>query len=139
LTSYLFDASAFITLVKKMDPAVTFQCIREALILDLTFYEAGNAVWKETCLTKLLSPSESVELTSSTQAVLARVKKVESEAEDFDGILELARGEKLSFYDSSYLYYAQEKDLKLVTEDRELYRKAKKHIDVQTVTELLQT
>ena len=53
---YLLDASAFILLIKKADIDSTVQCLENSLFLDLTFYEVGNAIWKESSLTKFLTP-----------------------------------------------------------------------------------
>ena len=138
MKSYLLDASAFMFLIKKADAQMAVRCLRESMILDLTFYEVGNAVWKESTLTRMLSSNESEVLTETAQTILANMEKVACEADSFRGILDLAKKEKLTFYDSSYIFFAKEKDLKLVTEDKELYLKGKKHVAVQTTADLLQ-
>ena len=131
MKSYLLDASAFIYLIKNIDEALVFRCVQESAVLDLTFYEVGNALWKEGTIAKMLSPHESEELAVNAQTILARMERVAGKADGFHGILDLARKERLSFYDSSYLWSAKEKELTLVTDDKELYNKAKKHINVQ--------
>jgi predicted nucleic acid-binding protein len=131
MKGYLLDASAFIYLIRNIDEALVFRFVQESAVLDLTFYEVGNAIWKEGTLAKILSPHESEELAVTTQIILARMEKVTGKADGFHGILDLARKERLSFYDSSYLWSAKEKELTLVTGDKELYNKAKKHINVQ--------
>ena len=55
----------------------------------------------------------------------------------FRRYLDISESEKLSFYDASYLFAAKEKGLVLVTEDKELRAKAKKHVEVQNVSILL--
>jgi predicted nucleic acid-binding protein len=61
---------------------------------------------------------------------------VTNEGEDFQKILEIAQDEKLSFYDSSYLFFAKQRGLPLVTEDKKLEMKAKKHVEVRTFATL---
>jgi predicted nucleic acid-binding protein len=133
----LLDASAFLLLVKKADVNSTVERLRDSLILDLTFYEVGNAIWKEATLTKFLTSKEAERLGTTAQTILAKVNRANSEPEDFQKILEIAQTEKLPYYDSSYLYFAKKAALPLVSEDRELRTKAKKYTDVHTVAELL--
>jgi len=106
------------------------------LILDLTFYEVGNAVWKESALLTFLTPEEAKRLGTMAQTVLAKIDQVTNEGGDFQKILEIAQHEKLSFYDSSYVFFAKQKGLPLVTEDKQLEMKAKKHVAVRTIVTL---
>jgi predicted nucleic acid-binding protein len=134
---YLLDASAFILLIKKADIDSTVQCLENSLVLDLTFYEVGNAIWKESSLTKFLTPKEAEKLMTTAETVLANINRVTNEAKDFQKILKIAKTEKLSYYDSSYVYSAKEIGLQLVTEDKELRTKARKYVDAITVSALL--
>jgi predicted nucleic acid-binding protein len=134
---YLLDASAFILLIKKADIDSTVQCLENSLVLDLTFYEVGNAIWKESSLTKFLTPKEAEKLMTTAETVLANINRVTNEAKDFQKILKIAQTEKLSYYDSSYVYSAKEIGLQLVTEDKELRTKARKYVDAITVSALL--
>jgi len=133
---YLLDASSLMLLIKKADVESTVECLQDSLILNLTFYEVGNAIWKESTLLKFLTPQEANRLGNMAQTVLSRIGQVASEGEDFQKILEIAKDEKLSFYDSSYVFFAKQKGIPLVTEDKKLELKAKKHITVQTLTTL---
>ena len=65
---------------------------------------------------------------------LAKTDRIEAETGTFQKIITIAKNERLSFYDSSYIYYAKEKELKLVTEDKKLNVKAQKYVDVQTTS-----
>jgi predicted nucleic acid-binding protein len=134
---YLLDASAFILLIKKADIDSTVQCLENSLVLDLTFYEVGNAIWKESSLTKFLTPKEAEKLMTTAETVLANINRVTNEAKDFQKILKIAQTEKLSYYDSSYVYSAKEIGLQLVTEDKELRTKTRKYVDAITVSALL--
>ena len=133
---YLLDASSLMLLIKKTDVESTVECLQDSLILNLTFYEVGNAVWKESALLKFLTPQEAKRLGTMAQIVLAKIDQVTNEGEDFQKILEIAQDEQLSFYDSSYVFFAKQKGLPLVTEDKKLEMKAKKHITVQTLATL---
>ena len=133
----LIDASSLMLLMKTANIQTELDLLRTSFILDLTFYEVGNAIWKETCLTKFLTKNESEVLRNRVQTVLARTDKILSEASNFQKILDISESEKLSFYDSSYLFAAKEKGLVLVTEDKELKTKAEKQVEVQNVATLL--
>jgi predicted nucleic acid-binding protein len=113
------------------------ECLQDSIVLDLTYYEVGNAIWKESTLTKFLTPEDSKTLEKVAQTILMKTDRITIEAAVFQKILEIAKNEKLSFYDSSYIYFAKEKNLKLITEDKQLKAKAQKYIDVQTITTLL--
>jgi predicted nucleic acid-binding protein len=133
---YLLDASSLILLIKKADVKTTIECLQDSLILDLTFYEVGNAVWKEGVLLKYLTPEEAKRIGTIAQTVLAKIGMVTNIDGDFQKILEIAQNEKLSFYDSSYVFFAKQRGLFLVTEDKKLEMKAKKHVAVRTITTL---
>lgn len=137
MKQYLLDASSFMMLVKKGTVQTTIACLQDSVVLDLTFYEVGNAIWKESTLTKFLTPNEAKALEKVVQTVLGKTDAIAAEAGTFQKILEIAKSEKLSFYDSSYIHFAKEKTLKLVTEDKKLNVKAQKYVHVQTATTLI--
>ena len=134
---YLLDASAFMFLIKKSSAQGVIECLQDSIVLDLTYYEVGNAIWKESTLTKFITAEDSKALEKVAQTILMKTDRITIEAVTFQKILEIAKNEKLSFYDSSYIYFAKEKDLKLITEDKQLKAKAQKYVDVQTITKLL--
>lgn len=134
---YLLDASSFMILIKKAEVQRTVECLRESVVLDLTFYEVGNAIWKESALTKSLAPGDGESLGNLAQTILANTDRIMLDVTAFQGILKIAGDEMLSFYDSSYVYFSKEKGLTLVTEDKTLKTKAKKYVNIQAVAELL--
>ena len=134
---YLFDASAFIFLIKKADVQTTFQHLQKSLILDLTVYEIGNMLLKESRLTKFLTPKEIETLEKVTQLVLSRTEKILNQPVTFQQIMDIAKTENLSFYDSSYIYFAKQKNIQLITEDQKLGAKAKNYVQAQTTLTLL--
>lgn len=134
---YLLDASSFILLIKKADAKTAIECFKDSLILDLTFYEVGNAIWKESLLTNYLTHKQAEQLGTLAQTILAKISQITNESEDFQKILEVARTEKLSYYDSSYIYSAKKTGLSFVTEDKELKLKAKKYTTIHAIGDLL--
>jgi len=137
MKQYLLDASAFILLIKKANVQTTFQHLQNSLILDLTVYEVGNALWKESTLAKYLTKEEAKTLEKVAQIILSRTDKILNQDITFQHIMEIAKTENLSFYDSSYIYFAKQKNIKLITEDQTLKEKAQKYIQAQTTTALL--
>jgi predicted nucleic acid-binding protein len=137
MKQYLLDASAFIFLIKKANVQTTFQHLQNSLILDLTVYEVGNTLLKESRLTKFLTPQETKTLEKVTQLILTRTEKILNKDVTFQQIMEIAKTENLSFYDSSYIYFAKQKNIKLITEDQTLKEKAQKYAQAQTTTALL--
>ena len=109
----------------------------DSRVIGLTFYELGNSLWKESELIKSITREELVELTEGVSKSLLNTKNVELQPADFASIIEIARIEKLSFYDSSYLFAAKSNNLVLVTEDKKLLRIAKKYCQVITFESLV--
>jgi len=117
---YLFDSSAVVNLVKrgKLSP------FNEGCTLDLALYESLNALWKEHFLLKKLSHDllrDYVGLIADLFSVI-EVKSVRGLEEK---VVENAVKYGVTVYDSSYLTYAAENGLVLVTDDRKLLDKAK--------------
>jgi predicted nucleic acid-binding protein len=132
---YLIDASSLLLLIKKTDIKSTIQVLQDSAILDLTFYETGNAVWKETTL-KYLTQKESEKLGTLAQSVISKIKQTDHTPEDFPKILQIAQTEKLTYYDSSYVHFAKKAGLILITEDKELAIKATNYVAALKVKDL---
>ena len=133
---YLLDTSSLMLLMKTANLKTQLNFLQTSYLLDLTFYEVGNALWKETCLTKFITKNEAQTLQKNIQIVLTKTDKICCETTDFQKISEIAETENLSFYDSSYLFISQEKGLILATEDKKLSSKAEKHIEVKNIATL---
>lgn len=134
--SHLLDASSLILLIKKADVQETVRKLQEATILDLTYYEVGNIVWKEGTLTKFLTVKEADRFGRMAQEIITQLNQIDNKETSLMKILEIARNENLSFYDSSYIYSAKERGLTLITEDKRLKEKAKKYVNVRDVQTL---
>ena len=134
---YLLDASSLMFLLRNSHTEKAIESLLDSLILDLTYYEVGNAIWKESILTRFITPEESKTMERLVQEILRETERVTFEMESFQKILEIAKAEKLSFYDSSYIHFAKQGGLKLITEDKQLKAKAQRHVGVQTMNTLL--
>jgi len=137
MKQYLFDASAFIFLIKKANVQTTFQQLQNLLILDLTVYEVGNTLLQENNLTKFLTPKEIETLEKVSQIILSRTEKILNQTISLQQIMDIAKTENLSFYASSYIYFAKQNNIQLVTEDKNLRDKAQKYVPTQTTTTTL--
>ncbi len=113
----LLDASAFFWAIKEgLD-------LREHFVLDLTFYELGNIVWKRKLGAELLE-------------LLEFCRVIYIWHEDLPEILKIARDEGLTFYDASYVHFATKYGLELVTADKKLAKVARKYVKTKLVEAL---
>lgn len=114
---YLFDASAVVDVVIGPRP---IGLVFDAVLLDLTVYEAANAIWK-TGLAQDRLPDE--QLTDAVD-ILSRLEQEVSLAPvstlDLEQTMGVARDTELTYYDAVYLATATRESLSLVTEDEAL-------------------
>ena len=129
---YLLDSSAIAITLKELHEK-SIELLDGKDTLNLAYYEIGNIIWKECVLKRLISPEEAVENAEGIAKILGimKIEKINS-SEDFMEAMKLATRLKLTFYDASYLYVAKRKGLTLVTEDDELYKKAKEN-DIKVI------
>jgi len=85
-------------------------------VLDLTFYEVGNVLWKEYRKGRIRDLLMIATLFPETLTGM-NIKEVRSKLVE---VTKLALKENLTFYDASYLYVAKKHSVKLVTEDKDL-------------------
>ena len=113
----LFDASSLVELLLGDDDiAVAF----DERMLDLTVYEAANALWKLGVARDQLAESEldtAVDVLERLEAEL-RVKNVTGSG--LTDTVAVAREHGLTVYDSAYLVAAERHQLTVVTEDSAL-------------------
>jgi len=114
---YLLDTSALYPLILKLkDDFLKYS--EKFLVLDLTFYEVGNVLWKEYRKGNI----KDVEAVATFfEEVLKALPKIALNDELLN-IEKIAVKEDLTFYDASYLYAAMSNKIKLVTEDKDLLR-----------------
>jgi predicted nucleic acid-binding protein len=113
----LFDASSLVELLLGDDDiAVAF----DERMLDLTVYEAANALWKVGVARDQLAESEldtAVDVLERLEAEL-RVKNVTGSG--LTDTVAVAREHGLTVYDAAYLVAAERHQLTVVTEDSAL-------------------
>jgi len=133
---YLLDASSLMLLMKTGDTQTTLTYLEASCILDLTFYEVGNSIFKETYITNFLTKKESETLKNRIQKIFSTTQKLSPTPDQFQHILDISESEKLTFYDASYLFAAKENGLILVTEDKQLKNIAQKLIETKNAATL---
>ena len=90
--------------------------------LDLTRYEPGNILWKEYKLGLLKDWENTIVLWSK---IMEEMSTYRIETQHLRDVEKIAVERDLTFYDASYVYMAETKNLKLITEDEELLNKCK--------------
>jgi predicted nucleic acid-binding protein len=115
---YLFDSSAIFKAIKQNKV--------EALVgnptLELARYELGNIIWKDFVLQAKISEQDAKRLARVVKHTLA-VMDVLCVAGAEEEILDTAAQLKITFYDAAYVYFANAKGLRLITEDLRLIKK----------------
>lgn len=131
--SLLFDASSIYRLVRELQDDAPDELLKGSTI-PLSYYELGNAVWRECTLLKRITHEEAKSLMTSFYLIL-QAMKVTPQNEGAEGIdvLQTACQFNLTFYDSAYLNEAMKAEKTLVTEDKKL-AKAAESAGIETLT-----
>ncbi len=135
---YLLDASALVPLLSEFGERLIVKAAEERLsTTDLAVYEAGNSLWKLSTLLKLISLEDAVEAMDILKDLTARdiIHVVGFKELNLANTLRLAGGEKLTFYDTSYIVTAEIVEATLVTEDERLREAASKRVNTTTYTD----
>lgn len=130
-TRFLFDTSSIFTLVERG----SLDLLLGGSTLELAFYEAVNAVWKQHYLLRRIDAQQALDYIDLLKMVFTALDIRTIRGEE-DEVLQLAVREGLTAYDASYLHVALRDGLALVTQDRELAEKARRHVEVLEVKEL---
>ncbi|MFA5382760.1 MAG: type II toxin-antitoxin system VapC family toxin [Candidatus Micrarchaeia archaeon] len=117
---YIYDSSAFYELIKTKDLNT------ENFILDLTFYEVGNILWKYCTLLKKKTEFCKKDLENICNILENWERVIRIYPLDTQYILEIAIKNKLTFYDAAYIYLAKKYSTGLLTCDKKLYVASKK-------------
>lgn len=130
----LFDASALVEVLVR--DGVPLEAVYDEHVLDLAFYEAGNALWNIGVREAQLSDGELQDAVESLsrlgrEVVVDRVSDL-----DLAHTMTLARDEGLTFYDTAYLTVAQRDELVLVSEDSALRGTAEQYTSAATMSDL---
>jgi predicted nucleic acid-binding protein len=132
--AFLFDASAVINMVLQHN-GQSLASAKNNFALELTGYEAGNAVWRLCLLEKKITHEEASKLIDATAVFLAHLGRVTFWDLNPSRILDIAISERTTFYDASYVAAAETKNLTLVTDDRELLKVAKQYVPARPLTQ----
>jgi len=135
----LLDASTLIPLLLDYgERLLDITAKMQLYVIDLTFYEVGNSLWKLVSLAKTISLEDAVEILEVLDVLVKRglIIAVSFNKLDPHRIIELAAAEKLTFYDTSYIVAAEKLNATLATEDRELREKAGKYVNTVNYEEL---
>jgi len=120
----IYDSSAFVAHID--NDTLDY----DAYILDLTIFEVGNIVWKRKVKMKDLS-KEQVKLT--LDVLRDWENKIRISEEDISKIFEIAENLRLTYYDASYVHFAEKLGGTLHTCDKEIYEKAGKRIHIEYI------
>jgi len=114
----LIDASSIQTALRTLK-AEAAPLLQDQTILDLTIYELGNIIWKET-----KEKDEANERTKALEKIITIMQIYRISPNDITPITQNATRHRLTFYDSAYLTMAQKTNTTLVTEDQQLLNAA---------------
>ncbi|HEX7032763.1 MAG TPA: type II toxin-antitoxin system VapC family toxin [Nitrososphaera sp.] len=124
MAKFIFDTNALLYVIAAKN---YHRLDANCHILDLAFYEYGNAVLNILSRrARGISKDEAALFMQSFREVAKFMPIIRLECEAMQPVLELAKKERLTFYDASYLYCSQRFKYALVTGDRKLLSAAKR-------------
>jgi len=127
--SYVFDTSSLMAvLLDEGSPDI--DVLFDEHTVELTFYEAGNVLWKVTHLQERMDAEETQRLVDILEDL--RLELVVHELSDLGmaAVLETGSECDLTFYDAAHLRCAETLDATFVTEDSELRDAAGGRVEV---------
>jgi predicted nucleic acid-binding protein len=128
----VFDSNIIYRLIREL-PEEAFDKLSGGSTIILTYYELGNALWRECRLLKRISIDEAEKSLRLMYALLAYVRVGAVDDEKGIEILKIADKFNLTFYDAAYLIEAKENSITLVTDDKKLVNAAE-NLDVETLS-----
>ncbi len=130
--SYVFDSSSVFRAIKEN----AVEAVAGGYTLELARYELGNILWKEYAVRGRTTGEELKGLAKLVKGVLSLMHVATVGCHE-EQILDVAGELGLTFYDASYVHYAREKGLPLVTEDSDLADRAKPHVKALKLDDIL--
>jgi len=136
--SFVVDTGSLFNLFFIDSKDIVIEVIHKSFILDLTLYELGSVFVKgNDNHIKNLNKEEITGLINNIGKLISGINVIRIEPEHISGIMNISLSTGLTFYDSSYVFYSKNLNLPLLTDDKEIYSKAKKlGINVIKVSEL---
>ncbi|MFC6905865.1 type II toxin-antitoxin system VapC family toxin [Halalkalicoccus tibetensis] len=134
----LFDASALVDVILgEGSGTVGIDVVFDEVLLDLTRYEAANALWKIAVARDLLSDDELRTAVDILGRLDNEVRFESATGAELHRTMQVAHRDGLTFYNASYLSIAERDDLSLVTEDGALRDAAiRQDVPTETVREI---
>ena len=129
---YLFDSSAIFRAIRENKVEV----LTGNFTLELARYELGNIVWKDYALQAKVSEQQAKMMAHTIKKTLT-ILDVQDLAGNEEEVLETAIQLRITFYDASYVYFAKEKELKLITEDLRLIKRITAKMKVSTLDSVI--
>jgi len=114
----LYDASSIQKALRTLKAEAAHH-LNNQTILDLTLYELGNIIWKETT-----TREEAITRVKALEKIATIMQIHRITTEDLTLITQNSAKHNLTFYDSTYLTIAQTQNTALVTEDQQLLNAA---------------
>jgi len=126
----LFDVSAITNLIIRRGQRA-LELTKGNFALDLTAYEAGNALWRLCLLEKKISNDEATTFLSTVSGFLSLLQTISFPDLNSKRILTVAISKRLTFYDASYIVAAETRGLTLVTDDETLAKAAEELVETR--------
>ena len=128
--SYVFDTSSLMAVLLDDSESPDIDVLFDEHTIELTFYEAGNVLWKAGHLQERIGADERAQLVEILEDLRLELVVHELSELGTKAVLETAIECDLTFYDAAYLRCAETLDATLVTEDRELREAARERMAV---------
>jgi predicted nucleic acid-binding protein len=130
---YLFDALAIFKAIKENK----IETLVGNYTLELARYELGNILWKNFALQAKATDQEIKTLAKIIKQTLNTMETTQINCNEQE-ILQTAAKLKITFYDASYAYYANTKNLTFITEDSQLLKKVLPYIKALRLNDITQ-
>ncbi|MFG1450070.1 MAG: type II toxin-antitoxin system VapC family toxin [Thermoplasmataceae archaeon] len=136
--SYVLDSSSLFSLFFLDSEENVHKILKESSVLDLTCFEIGSILTKgNDGHIRGLEREVILDLTKEIQKVIANIRVIRLNTLDITEIMKLSLSTGLTFYDASYVFYSKFRQMALLTDDKEMYREAKKlGLEVKKVEEV---
>ncbi|MEX2682845.1 MAG: type II toxin-antitoxin system VapC family toxin [Candidatus Sigynarchaeota archaeon] len=124
----LFDASAIYNVILRFDEKC-YTKFRGNFSISLVFYELGNVPWKHLARGNI-SQKEALDILAIVEKLPSVLTIIPLDTSDMKHIFSVAASNSITFYDASYVYYARQRGLDLVTDDERFEKAARKLVGV---------
>ena len=138
VSNYVLDSSSLFTLFFMDSEENVRKILKDSYVLDLTGYEIGSILTKgNDGHIRGLERDLILDLTKEIEKVIANIGVIRLETLDIAEIMKLSLSTGLTFYDASYIFYCKIHQMALLTDDKEMCRKAVKlGLEVKKVEEV---